>query len=306
MREYVTLQNIYAAWDFEKEIDELNMHSKNGLQLVKGGMFFSKYKKDNNIVYRYQIDFNLNIDNKPEYINVFNDQGWEYINSTFNGWHYFRKKYDASLPEHEYEIYTDRPSKVEMTKRWCKFAIPCLIFFVAFFVVNIIKLVLTPELCRIGLVVYFFTPLLLFITGLLKMNKVGKGNNFKRKSHLGTMLLVVVLAYSWFLLFSSLKATTNLNLSTTAYESISDMPNTINVKFPDLYYLSMHSKSEVAVTFMIESEDFNAVYTISGQNLNVENQRILLRRGVYTIYTIFDNDSLSKEEKSVKINYCLE
>jgi len=305
MGEYKTIFNVYAAWDYEKEVDDLNMHSNNGLQLIKGGLVHCKFKQDNNIVYRYQIDYNPNINNKLAYIDAFKEQGWEYINSTFNGWHYFRKKYDDSLPENEYEIYTDQPSKVEMTKRWGKIATILLIVMGIFFIINFVKLICTPELSRIGLVGYIFTLVILLTTGLIKMKKVGNGNKFKQKFHLGTMLIVLVLGYTWFTVFSSLKATTNVNLSTTTYGTKMDMPNTINVKCPDLYYLSIHSKSEVGVTFTLESEDFETIYTISGDDLDVKNHRILLRKGVYTIHTVFENDNLSNDEKSVKFNYSL-
>lgn len=303
---YRTILNIYVAWDFEREIEDLNRHSKNGLQLVNAGLFHCKFKKDNSIVYRYQIDFNPNMDNRIEYINAFQEQGWEYINSTFNGWNYFRKEYDDSLSESEYEIYTDRPSKVEMTRRWGKIAIIFSIFLLIFLVINSIKLVIAPQLSQIGLMVYSFTFLILFITGFIKMNKVGNGNRFKRKFHLGAILLVIVLGFTWFTMFSSLKATTKVSMSTTAYEHITDLPNTINVKCPDLYYLSIHSKSEVGITFIMESENFDTVYKISGNDLNVENHRILLRKGIYTIHTIFDNDNLGENHKTVKINYSVE
>lgn len=43
---------------------------------------------------------------------------WEYMNSTFNGWHYFRKKYSNGMTKEEMEIYSDKESLEEMQKRY--------------------------------------------------------------------------------------------------------------------------------------------------------------------------------------------
>lgn len=51
---------------------------------------------------------------------MFADQGWEYINSTFNGWHYFRKKYDENMTADDSQIYTDKESLYEMQDRFLK------------------------------------------------------------------------------------------------------------------------------------------------------------------------------------------
>ncbi len=96
---------IYAAWDYTKEIEDLNKESENGWQLIKGGCFHSVFERDEGVVYRYQLDYNDKIDNRMRYIETFNEQGWEYINSTFNGWHYFRKIYVPGTDEREYDIY---------------------------------------------------------------------------------------------------------------------------------------------------------------------------------------------------------
>ena len=69
-RKYKRLFNMYPAWDYRRELEELNRQS---------------------------------------------EQGWEYIRTTFNGWSYFRKPWDPSLPEEQYEIFTDQASLREMT-----------------------------------------------------------------------------------------------------------------------------------------------------------------------------------------------
>ena len=108
----------YAAWDFLREAEEYNAMSEKGWQLVEGGCFHQKYEFDDSVVYRYQLDFNNKIQNMAQYDEIFRDSGWERVNSTFNGWHIFRKAYDPSLPDDEYQIYTDNQSRIEMLNRW--------------------------------------------------------------------------------------------------------------------------------------------------------------------------------------------
>ena len=109
---------VFAAWDYEFEEKEFDRMSEQGWQLVKGGSFSQKYEYDDSVIYRYQIDYNNDISDMARYDETFRDAGWERVNSTANGWHIFRKVYDKSLPDEEYEIYTDEQSRVEMLKRW--------------------------------------------------------------------------------------------------------------------------------------------------------------------------------------------
>ena len=84
---------MYSAWNYQKEIEDLNKASLEGWQLKKGGGFHSTFVKNPDVCYRYQLDYGR-IDDMGRYIETFREQGWEYINSTFNNWHYFRKAYD--------------------------------------------------------------------------------------------------------------------------------------------------------------------------------------------------------------------
>lgn len=120
-----TSYRAYFAWNYQKELKALEAKSREGWQLVKGGCFHSKYTRDDSAVYRYALDYNNDL--KPEdmarYRETFEEQGWEYISSTFNGWHYFRKAYDPALPESAYEIYTDDESLRQMQDRWRRLAL---------------------------------------------------------------------------------------------------------------------------------------------------------------------------------------
>lgn len=115
---------VYTAWNYEKEENFINENSNGGWQLVKGGCFHSVYEKDDSKKYVYKIDYNPETMKKSiekkRYIEMFEDLGWEYINSTYNGWNYFRKEYNENSDISEYEIYTDHTSYKEMLDRWCK------------------------------------------------------------------------------------------------------------------------------------------------------------------------------------------
>lgn len=118
MKDIITSHKFYTVWEYEKEEKDLNEASKNGLQLIKGGCFHSTFRKDNSVRYIYQLDYCPKISDKDRYIECFQDAGWEYINSTFNGWHYFRRPYDADLSPEDVKIYTDRDSLYAMENRW--------------------------------------------------------------------------------------------------------------------------------------------------------------------------------------------
>ena len=113
----ITSHKVYTAWEYKQEEKDLNEASKNGLQLLKGGCFRSQYIQDDSVRYIYQLDF-CHPDNKLRYIECFEDAGWEYINSTFNGWHYFRRPYIEGQSPEDVKIYTDQESLYEMENRW--------------------------------------------------------------------------------------------------------------------------------------------------------------------------------------------
>lgn len=120
MTDRVKSHKVYAAWEYEKEEHDLNEASKKGLQLIRGGCFSSDFKRDNSVRYVYQLDYNADITDPLRYRTAFEEQGWEYINSTFNGWHYFRKPYEEGIEPSEYRIYTDKQSLCQMQNRWLR------------------------------------------------------------------------------------------------------------------------------------------------------------------------------------------
>jgi hypothetical protein len=116
---------MFLAYDYDKEEAYINRMADHGWQLKKGGLFHHTYFQSDKC-YRYKLDYNnkvhFNMDDYDRYLSIFAEQGWEHVNSTFNGWHYFRKKYDPAIPEEDYELYTDDSSLKQMLGRWNRFA----------------------------------------------------------------------------------------------------------------------------------------------------------------------------------------
>ena len=117
MKGYKRVFNVYSAWDYAREIEDLNKMSEKGWQLVKGGLLSNLYQKNDDLRYRFQLDYNPKIKDMGRYIETFREQGWEYVNSTINGWNYFRKLYDEAADD-DYEIYNDSQSLKEMQSKW--------------------------------------------------------------------------------------------------------------------------------------------------------------------------------------------
>ena len=120
MKTTKTSYKMYPAWEFHREVEDLDELSQAGWQLKKGGCFHSKFVFDDTVRYRYALDYQPRLEDPIRYREMFQEQGWQFINATFNGWYYFRKAYDPSLSEEEYQIYTDTASIEALANRWSR------------------------------------------------------------------------------------------------------------------------------------------------------------------------------------------
>lgn len=76
---------------------------------------------------KYQLDFNPDgINHKSEYVQLFSDCGWEYMQD-YVGYSYFRKPV-AQMQNQDEEIFCDDTSRLDMMKRVLKGRIIPLIF----------------------------------------------------------------------------------------------------------------------------------------------------------------------------------
>ena len=150
----------YPLWEAHNEERDLNIASKKGYQLVEGRAFWWTLEKNDTVRYTYQIDFNPGAKLDPRYKETFAEMGWEYVSSTFNGWHYFKKPYqegqqleNGDVVKSE-RIYTDAESFHEMENRWQKLG--TVLYSICFvFALLYLAIVITGERSFVGCGIVF-------------------------------------------------------------------------------------------------------------------------------------------------------
>lgn len=113
-------RRLFFIWNYDEEIEYLNKLSEEGWHLVYKKSFRKEFIKDTKVRYKYQIDYNDNVNDRERYLELFREQGWEKVESAHKEIYYFRKKYDESLPEEDYQIYTDKETKKKMFRSYLK------------------------------------------------------------------------------------------------------------------------------------------------------------------------------------------
>ncbi len=285
-RQYRTSFRAYAAWNYQKELEDLNRASDQGWQLVRGGCFHSRFVKNPAIRYRYQLDYGP-IEDMGRYIETFREQGWEYINSTFNGWHYFRKLYDPSLPEEEYEIFTDRESFHEMNNRWARLAliIGCLLGLCAlFFAVRV--LIPAPNLPRLIQVLTLLAESLVLIRGALIMRNPDEVRRRKESGlFLALFFAVVFLGAGSSIALESLRPDYYTEQGATSVEApIHDNRWMVfQVTYPDRYYLDLDIEAEKPLTFAVLDGDGTPVYEVTETDFHEKDLALRLSPGSYSM-----------------------
>lgn len=109
-------------WPWQDEVEEawLREMSQQGLHLATIGLagrytFFPGQPQD----YVYRLDYINPAKDKPAYLQLFQDAGWEYIGE-MAGWQYFRQlAQNGELPV----IYSDAESKAEKYRRLLAFEV---------------------------------------------------------------------------------------------------------------------------------------------------------------------------------------
>lgn len=289
-RQYKKVHRAYTAWNYQKEIEDLNKASEQGWQLIKGGSFSSKFKWNPDIRYRYQLDYPGTVEDKGRYIETFREQGWEYVNSTFNGWHYFRKPYHPALPEEQYEIFTDRASLKEMNGRWAKLALilSCIMGLAA--AVELVYYFLSPKLPTLIQVATLGFTLAVFIRGILIMRNPEKRKSVRWDGLLFAALILVLIvgnASAMVLMdnrpwFNSVFAGDEVNAIPAEMSSALEW-NTIDIAYSDNYYVDLDITSDSPVCCSIRNEAGEVIYTMAGSSVAEENVKLNLKAGTYTV-----------------------
>lgn len=108
--------SFFSITQWKQEQDYLGWQHKNGWRFTKvhfpGIYYFEKCEPEDVV---YQLDYNPHgIAHKAEYVQLFKDCGWEYLQD-FVGYSYFRKP-AASMAGDE-EIFCDDASRIDFMKR---------------------------------------------------------------------------------------------------------------------------------------------------------------------------------------------
>ena len=273
----------YSAWNYQEATEDYDKLSEHGWQLVKTNLFYNKYVKNENIRYRYQLDFRK-IEDRGRYIETFREQGWEYVDSTLNGWHCFRKLYDSSLPDEEYEIFTDRESLTEMNRSWSRVAFIICAFLGIFAVFNGIRLFRQPSLPVLLQFLTFAIECTVLFRGGMIMHK--PDSNHKKRG--GSTFLAVFFAticigsaLSIFLTYKRPNFTTQQCAAAIDSPIVDDQWMDFEVKYPDNYYLNLELDSNKPITFEILSKSGESVYKVTDTNFSEQNIRLKLNKGQY-------------------------
>ncbi|HLU22289.1 MAG TPA: DUF2812 domain-containing protein [Bacillaceae bacterium] len=112
----------FLASNVDKEEKWLIEMSSKGFHFKKYKAFMYYFEEDKNKSYIYQTDFNEPTD---DYFQLYEDAGWEYVDSAVVRFHYFRT--DANNTKVK-KIYSDSESIKETYQRMLKFYL--LLFFV--------------------------------------------------------------------------------------------------------------------------------------------------------------------------------
>lgn len=122
---------LFTIFEYEKEQDYLRDMHKSGWKFVKVtglGMYHFEKCTPQDVV--YQLDYNKDgLEHKDEYLKMFDDCGWEYIQD-YAGYSYFRKAVaEDGVAE---EIFCDEESRLRMMQRALKGKmLPLLVIFFA-------------------------------------------------------------------------------------------------------------------------------------------------------------------------------
>lgn len=301
MRKYKKKYNIYAAWNYEREVEDMNRKSERGWHLIRGKSFSHKYEYNPEVCYRYQLDYQPGLTEPGRYIETYREQGWEFISNTFNGWYYFRKLYDPSLPEEQYTIYTDSSSLKEMNGRWAKIASVLAIIYALLLVLQTVHIIRQPQLATLVQVVTLLSILGIFTRGILLMRNPYKKKTSKVDYFLTLLFFVVLIGGAvGSILLTEKRPNSHCTFSADSYTAIPAtkedwvMLNTLQVSYPDNYFLDLKISAEEPVHFAILNSRDEAVYSATSSDLTEENLKLRLKKGEYRIYlSEFEGGKLS-------------
>jgi hypothetical protein len=104
----------FLPWQDKEEEAWLEEMSNQGLHFQKVNHFGTyTFEQGVPVHYAYRLDFQTAASDDEQYFKIFQDLGWQFIDTT-NGWRYFRQEImDGIIPE----IFTDSETKINKYER---------------------------------------------------------------------------------------------------------------------------------------------------------------------------------------------
>lgn len=151
----------FTIADYEKEQDYLREMHNHGWRFKRvSGFCMYHFEECEPMDMIYQLDYNQEgIAHKAEYVQMFEDCGWEYMQDYF-GFSYFRKP--VGIMNEDESIFCDNESRLEFMKRIFKGRLVPLL--VIFFMVIIPQLITQLMIGEYGLVIIYAVLLTLYLS----------------------------------------------------------------------------------------------------------------------------------------------
>jgi len=110
----VEKQKFYIS-EFEQEEAWLSFMHREGWKFLSTDGIHYRFEKTEKEDWCYQLDWKSNGTAEEDYLQMYQDFGWEYVGQFYN-WCYFRKK-RIEGEETDTAAFSDRESKIELCKR---------------------------------------------------------------------------------------------------------------------------------------------------------------------------------------------
>jgi uncharacterized membrane protein SirB2 len=299
---------LYAAWEYEKEEADLNASSKEGWQLVKGGCFSSTFRKDEGVRSIYQLDYRPRITDMDRYKEVFEEQGWTYISSTFNGWHYFCKPYKEGESAEDYKIYTDKESLHEMQNRWIGIATTLFFIYLVLTGSYIIHFIRSRETSWLIEAIAFMLLTVIFGWGVQSLKRSRKGlKNSTRMPVKMILPLAVVLLISGINMQGTkshnLIYHTNFTFINKPENELPKLSPAIVIEKKGEYKVDLEMiTSDGQIQVVMQDSNGNKVFDVTADKCTINNYKIILEAGTYAIHFNYLTGSYPIDESERSIN----
>ena len=285
MKQIKRRYTMYPAWEYKQEIADMNALSDKGWQLKKGGCFRSVFYWNDTARYRYALDYNNHIDDPARYRDTFAEQGWEFLNDTFNGWHFFRKRYDPSLPPEEYEIYTDEQSVREMAGRWSRLGYAFGAVELAATAANGLMALRLPSVTGIAITLACLVLGAAILTGAWRIRHPHVAGKPRKSLHWCFTTAISLLALG--LLFGVLRYYQSSSSEYVYDPSAPPWTWEMSAPLPDFYTLEAEADTDAMVMITVTNKNGKVLAEMGGEDLQAE-KTLFLWPGKYDVTVQYD------------------